>query len=74
MTILPFFVGDNRNGPNDVILKLQNTSKTLFIWFSDNQMKGKPDKCHFICSSSVKTSIILENKTNKLATVLVKNF
>ena len=25
-------------------------------------MKANPDKCHFICSSSVKTSIMLENK------------
>ena len=25
-------------------------------------MKDNPDKCHFICSSSVKTSIMLENK------------
>ena len=54
----PFFVGDDLN----VILKLQNASKTLFKWFSDNQMKANPDKCHFICSSSVKTSIMIENK------------
>ena len=55
----PFFVGDDLN---DVILKLQNASKTLFQWFDDNQMKANPDKCHFICSSSVKTSIMIENK------------
>ena len=55
----PFFVGDDLN---DVILKLQNASKTLFKWFNDNQMKANPDKCHFICSSSVKTSIMIENK------------
>ena len=46
-----FFVGDDLN---DVILKLQNASKTLFKWFNDNQMKANPDKCHFICSSNVK--------------------
>ena len=51
----PFFVSDDLN---DVILKLQNASKTLFKWFNDNQMKANPDKCHFICSSSVKTSMI----------------
>ena len=56
---IPFFVGDDLN---DVILKLQNASKTLFKWFNDNQMKANPDKCHFICSSSVKTSIMIENK------------
>ena len=51
----PFFVGGN---VNDVILKLQNASKALFKWFNDNEMKANPDKCHFICSSSIKTSIM----------------
>ena len=55
----PFFVGYDLN---DVILKLQNASKTLFNWFNDNQMKANPDKCNFICSSSVKTSIMIENE------------
>ena len=55
----PFFVGDDLN---DVILKLQNASKTLFKWFNDNQMKANPDKCHFICSSNVKASIMIENE------------
>ena len=55
----PFFVGDDLN---DIILSLQNASKTLFKWFNDNQMKANPDKCHFICSSSVKTSIMIENE------------
>ena len=66
----PFFVGDDLS---DVILKFQNASKTLFKWFNDNQMKANPDKCHFIYSSSVKTSIMIR-KQFKLATVLVKNF
>ena len=55
----PFFVGDDLS---DVILKLQNASKTLFKWFSDNQMKANPNKCHFICSSCVKASIVIENE------------
>ena len=54
-----FLVGDDLS---DVILKLQNASKTLFKWFSDNQMKANPDKGNFICSSSVKTSIMIENE------------
>ena len=58
----PFFVGDDLN---DVILKLQYASKTLFKWFNDNQMKANPDKCHFICSSSVKTRIMIENKQTR---------
>ena len=53
-----FFVGDDVN----VILKLQNTSKILSKWFSNNQMKANSDKCHFICSSSVKTCITIENE------------
>ena len=53
----PFFVGDDLNY---VILKLHNP--TQFKWFNDNQMKANPDKCNFICSSSVKTSIIIENE------------
>ena len=57
MTILPFFVGDHLTY---VILKLQNASKTLFKWFNDNQMKANPDKCHFICSSTIKASVMTE--------------
>ena len=55
----PFFVGGNLY---DVIFILQNASKTLFKWFNDNQMKTNPDKCHFICSSIVKTSIMIEDE------------
>ena len=47
---------------SDVILKLQKASKTPFKWFNDNQMKANPNKFHFTCSFSVKTSIILENE------------
>ena len=55
----PSFVGDNLNNAK---LKLKNPSKTLFKWFNNNQKKTYPDKCHFICSSRVKTSIITENE------------
>ena len=41
----PFFVGDNLS---DVILKLQNASKTLFKWFNDNQVKTNPDVILFV--------------------------
>ena len=37
----PFFVSDHLS---DVMLKLQNVSKTLFKWFNDNQMKANPDR------------------------------
>ena len=42
-------------------------------------MKAKPDKCHFICSSSVKTNILIENEqirnssSEKLLGVLFDN-
>ena len=54
-----FFVA---NDLDEVIYKLQNASKSLFQWFADNQMKANPDKCHFICSANVKTSIMIENE------------
>ena len=59
MTILPLLGG---NDWSDVILKVQNASKTLFKWFNDNQMKANPNKFHFACSSSLKTSIMIENE------------
>ena len=55
----PFFMSDNLS---DVILKLENASKAIFKWFNGNQMKANPGKCNFICSSNVKTSIMIENK------------
>ena len=47
----PYVVGGNIE---DVIIKLQNASLTLFQWFYDNQMKANPNKCHFICSTDDK--------------------
>ena len=54
----PYVVGNNI----DFIINLQNASLTLFQWFYDNQMKANPDKCHFICSTDDKVSIIAENQ------------
>ena len=36
----PYAIG---NDMEDVIFKLQNSSKILFQWFMDNQMKAKPE-------------------------------
>ena len=58
----PYVVGNNKD---ELIVRLQNASKTLFQWFSDNQMKSNPDKCNFICSTSKKVSLIVENKEIK---------
>ena len=55
----PYVVGNNIE---DVIIKLQNASLTLFQWFYDNQMKANPDKCHFIYSTDDKVNITIENQ------------
>ena len=53
------------NTIKEVILKLETTVKTLFQWFSDNQMKSNPDKCLFLCSSNSEVSLNIENQKNK---------
>ena len=55
----PYVVGNNIE---DVIIKLQNASLTLFQWFYDNQMKANLDKCNFICSTDDKVNITVENQ------------
>ena len=50
------------NNIEDVIIKLQNASLTLFQWFYGNQMKANPDKCHLICSADDKVNITVENQ------------
>ena len=55
---IPFFVGNNLD---EVIFKLQSASKAIFQWFADNQIKANLGKCHFICSSNLKTNIMIEN-------------
>ena len=52
----PFLVGSDLH---EVIFKHQNSSKTVFQWFADNQMKANPDKCNFIYSFNLKTSIMI---------------
>ena len=38
------------NSIEEVIQILENAAQPLFQWFSDNQMKANPDKCHFLCN------------------------
>ena len=57
----------------EVIQKLENATKTLFQWFSDNQMKANPDKYHFLCSSNSEVSLTIETqkiKNNKFEKLL----
>ena len=61
------------NSMEEVIQTLENAAKTLFQWFSDNQMKGNPDKCHFLCNSNSEVSLTIETqkiKNSKLEKLL----
>ena len=51
-----------RNSIEEVIQKLENAAKTLFQWFSDIQMKAKPDKCQFLCNSNSEVSLTMETQ------------
>ena len=44
----PYVTGDNLES---VVKQLEQAAKLLFQWFSDNQMKGSEDKCHFLISA-----------------------
>ena len=35
-----------------VIDKLEIEAKSLFVWFSNNQIKANPHKCHLLISST----------------------
>ena len=53
------------NSMEEVIQKLENAAKTLFQWFSDNQMKANPNKCHFLCNSNSEVSLTIETQKIK---------
>ena len=46
-----------------VIYKLEIEAKSLFTWFSDNQMKANPDKCHLLISSTSQSKLKIGNVT-----------
>ena len=53
------YADDNKayreHGSTDqVISRLEETAKSLFKWFSDNQMKANPDKCHLLLNNRCK--------------------
>ena len=50
----PFVFGNN---PIEVLKCLEDASDKLFEWFSNNQMKANPGKCHLLTSSMTPTSI-----------------
>ena len=56
------FVDDNTiydagDNIDEVIFSLQESSKKLFKWFADNQIKTNEDKCHLILSTNELTEI-----------------
>ena len=53
------------NSIEEVIQKSENAAKTLFQWFSDNQMKANPDKCYFLRSSNSEVSLTTDNQKLK---------
>ena len=42
---------------DEVIFSLQESSRKLFKWFTDNQMKTNEDKCHLILNTNELTAI-----------------
>ena len=69
-TDIASYADDNKpyttgNSMEEVIQKLENAAKTLFQWFSDNQMKANPDKCHFLCNSNSEVSLTIETQKVK---------
>ena len=52
-------------GAEKVIDKIEIEAKSLFKWFSDNQMKANPDKCNSLISSTSKSEIEMGNITIK---------
>ena len=44
---------------------LEIEAKSLFKWFSDNQMKANPEKCHLLISSTSQSQFKIGNVTIK---------
>ena len=48
---------DKGDNIDEAILSLQESSKKLFKWFADNEMKTEEDKSHLIVSTNELTEI-----------------
>ena len=72
----PYTTGENIE---EVITKLEKETSFLFKWFSNNQMKANPDKCHLLinrdCRQEIKIgNILVENsKHEKLLGINIDN-
>ena len=64
---------------DDVLDSLENASLKLLDWFSRNQMKTNPDKCHLLTSSTdsiaitIKDNEMLNSESEKLLGVTIDN-
>ena len=54
---------------DEIMFSLQESSKKLFKWFADNQMKTNEDKCHLIVSTNELTEIQIRDFSIKIAPV-----
>jgi hypothetical protein len=54
----PYVCGKNMN---EVISSLENVSLRLFKWFTDNEMKANPEKCHLLLNTQSKWTLNIEN-------------
>ena len=75
--IIPIFTtGDTTE---ELITSLEKSSKKLFEWFEENQMKGNTDKYHLITNSKeainvkIGQSIVSNNKCMKLLGINIDN-
>ena len=72
----PFVSGDKLD---DVLDFLENATLKLIDWFSNNQMKTNPDKCHLLMSITasivikIKDNEILNSESEKLLGVTIDN-
>ena len=46
---------------DEVMFSLQESSRKLFRWYADNQMKTNEDKCHLVVSTNELTEIQIGN-------------
>ena len=72
----PLVSGDRLD---NVLESLKKASSKLFDWFSNNQMKANPDKCHLLTSATasiaikIKDNEILNSEKEKLLRVAIDN-
>ena len=65
------------NTPEIIIEKLEKASSNMFSWFSNNDMKANPDKCHLLFSgknnfkAKIDNYVIESSKQQKLLGVLL---